>query len=152
MIFGKKKAEEEAKAINDSNQGSSVIDPADPLDKRFLVPLPEKISMVRISQITEVKTVWNKGIRELEQIFNSHLQRMCDMFEDKTLEFETVRKQLETNHDFLNRYYLDMQKKLNEKHNAIQKERDAWESDKDKIKAMVNLDSEVVALNVGGTH
>lgn len=152
MIFGKKKAEEEAKAINDSNQGSSVIDPADPLDKRFLVPLPEKISMVRVSQITEVKTVWNKGIRELEQIFNSHLQRMCDMFEDKTLEFETVRKQLETNHDFLNRYYLDMQKKLNEKHNAIQKERDAWESDKDKIKAMVNLDSEVVALNVGGTH
>ena len=94
MIWGKKKAEEEAKAAGqepDSN-GTSVIDPLDPLDKRFLVPLPEKISMVRVSQITEVKTVWNKGIRELEQIFNSHLQRMCDMFEDKTLEFETVRK------------------------------------------------------------
>ena len=74
------------------------------------------------------------------------------MFEDKTLEFETVRKQLNTNHDFLNRYYLDMQGKLNEKHNAIQKERDEWEADKEKIKLMVKMDSEVVALNVGGTH
>ena len=150
MIFGKKKEDEEAKASQ--NDSSPVIDPSDPLDKRFLVPLPEKISMVRISQISEVKTVWNKGVRELEQIFNSHLQRMSDMFEDKTLEFETVRKQLNTNHDFLNRYYLDMQGKLNEKHNAIQKERDEWEADKEKIRAMVKMDSEVVALNVGGTH
>jgi hypothetical protein len=77
---------------------------------------------------------------------------MCDMFEDKTLEYETVRQQLVTNHDFLNRYYLDMQRKLNEKHASIQKERDAWEKDKQMIKDMVNLDSEVVALNVGGTH
>jgi len=90
MIWGKKKEDEEAKASQ--NDSSPVIDPSDPLDKRFLVPLPEKISMVRISQISEVKTVWNKGVRELEQIFNSHLQRMSDMFEDKTLEFETVRK------------------------------------------------------------
>lgn len=45
-----------------------------------------------------------------------------------------------------------MQKKLNEKHYAIQKERDAWEKDRQMIKDMVNLDSEVVALNVGGTH
>jgi hypothetical protein len=77
---------------------------------------------------------------------------MCDMFEDKTLEYDTIRGQLVTNHDFLNRYYLDMQKKLNEKHNAIQKERDMWEKDKQVIKDMVNLDSEVVSLNVGGTH
>jgi hypothetical protein len=45
-----------------------------------------------------------------------------------------------------------MQKKLNEKHNAIQKERDMWEKDKQMIKDMVNLDSEIVAINVGGTH
>ena len=45
-----------------------------------------------------------------------------------------------------------MQKKLNEKHNKIQEERDAWERDKAEIAAMVKLDSEVIALNVGGTH
>jgi hypothetical protein len=45
-----------------------------------------------------------------------------------------------------------MQKRLNEKHASIQKERDAWEKDKQMIKDMVNMDSEVVALNVGGTH
>ena len=45
-----------------------------------------------------------------------------------------------------------MQKKLEEKHALIQKERDEWEKDKAAIAAMVKLDSEVVALNVGGTH
>ena len=45
-----------------------------------------------------------------------------------------------------------MQKNLNIKHAAIQKERDAWEVDRQKIKDMVNMESEVVALNVGGTH
>ena len=45
-----------------------------------------------------------------------------------------------------------MQKNLNIKHAAIQKERDAWELDRQKIKDMVNMESEVVALNVGGTH
>lgn len=47
---------------------------------------------------------------------------------------------------------MDMQQKLDEKQAEIQKERDQWEKDKAEIAAMVKLDSEVVALNVGGTH
>ena len=74
------------------------------------------------------------------------------MFEEKGHEYEQIRNQLIINHDFLNRYYLDMQRDLNEKYLAIQKERDAWEKEKDEIKGMINLDSEVVSLNVGGTH
>jgi hypothetical protein len=64
MIFGKKA--EEAKAGTPTDNQEPVIDPSDPLDKRFLVPLPEKISMVRINGIQDVKGVWKKGIRELE--------------------------------------------------------------------------------------
>lgn len=45
-----------------------------------------------------------------------------------------------------------MQVKLNEKNDMILVEREAWEADKDEIKAMTNLDGEVVPLNIGGTH
>ena len=45
-----------------------------------------------------------------------------------------------------------MQRKLNDKHSLIQKERDQWEKEKQDIKEIINLDSEVVSLNVGGTH
>ena len=45
-----------------------------------------------------------------------------------------------------------MQRQLNAKADAIQAERDKWEKEKEEIRAMINLDSEVVSLNVGGTH
>ena len=58
------------------------------------------------------------------------MSRIVDMFETKSMEYERIRNQLIINHDFLNRYYLDMQAGLNEKYLAIQKERDAWELEK----------------------
>ena len=39
---------------------------------------------------------------------------------------------------------------MNEKYALIKIERDAWEADKDEIKKLVNMESEVVSLNVGG--
>ena len=45
-----------------------------------------------------------------------------------------------------------MQARLNEKNDKILAERDQWEKDKAIMAALVKLDSEVVALNVGGTH
>jgi len=56
------------------------------------------------------------------------------------------------NHEFLDKYYLDMQAKLNAKQDAILAEREAWEKEKDEMKKLVNLDSEVIPINVGGTH
>jgi len=45
-----------------------------------------------------------------------------------------------------------MQMKLNQKNEMILIERKQWESQKDEIKDLVKMDSEVIALNVGGTH
>ena len=132
--------------------GDQIIDPKDPLKTRFLVDLPEIINVTSWSKVGEIKTTWKKGIREIESVFQDHMSRICDMFEEKGMEYERIRNQLIINHDFLNRYYLDMQRDLNEKYLAIQKERDAWEKEKAEIKGMINLDSEVVSLNVGGTH
>jgi hypothetical protein len=44
-----------------------------------------------------------------------------------------------------------MQARLNDKYEKIMKERLAWEKEKDEIKALSKLDSEVIHLNVGGT-
>jgi hypothetical protein len=43
-----------------------------------------------------------------------------------------------------------MQEKMNEKYALIKIERDAWEIEKEEIKKLVNMESEVVSLNVGG--
>jgi len=45
-----------------------------------------------------------------------------------------------------------MQKRLNDKYDKILEERARWEREKAEIAAMVNMDSEVIAVNVGGTH
>ena len=58
--------------------------------------------------------------------------------------------QLETNLKFLEQFYLDMQNKMNEKYALIKIERDAWELEKEEIRSLVKIDSEVVSLNVGG--
>lgn len=43
-----------------------------------------------------------------------------------------------------------MQNKMNEKYSLIKIERDAWELEKEEIRSLVKLDSEVVNLNIGG--
>jgi len=48
---------------------------------------------------------------------------MSEQFEDYAMEYETVRGQIVTNHSFLQRYYLDMQARLNEKYEKIMRER-----------------------------
>lgn len=41
---------------------------------------------------------------------------------------------------------------MNSKFAAITIEQDKWESEKDDIKAITKVDSEIVNLNIGGTH
>ena len=52
--------------------------------------------------------------------------------------------------EFFEKFYVAMQKKLNDKFYMIQKERDDWEAEKEQIKKLHKIDSEVVSLNVGG--
>ena len=41
---------------------------------------------------------------------------------------------------------------MNEKYASIKIERDIWEAEKEEIRKLVKIDSEIVSLNVGGTH
>lgn len=70
----------------------------------------------------------------------------------KCEEFEKIRRQLLANHEWLNDYYNQMQRQLDEKRIGIAEERRIWQAEIDEIKAFTKLDSEVIALNVGGTH
>jgi hypothetical protein len=48
-------------------------------------------------------------------------------------------------------WYVKMQNHLNDKYASIKIEKDAWEVEKEDIKALYKYDSEIVSLNVGGT-
>jgi len=41
---------------------------------------------------------------------------------------------------------------MNEKYASIKIERDIWDGEKDEISSLVKIDSEIVSLNIGGTH
>lgn len=59
---------------------------------------------------------------------------------------------LETNFEFLEDFYKDMQKLLNDKYALIMAEREAWEKEKADIAALVKLDSDIVSLNIAGEY
>jgi hypothetical protein len=40
---------------------------------------------------------------------------------------------------------------MNEKYASIKIERDIWEGEKEEIRSLVKIDSEIVSLNIGGT-
>lgn len=46
-----------------------VIDPADPLEEGFLVELPEHVEITSIPRLTEIKQIWQSGIRRVEEAF-----------------------------------------------------------------------------------
>lgn len=76
---------------------------------------------------------------------------MHEEFTNKQACYKDIEKKLQKNIDFQNDHYKKIQLKLNEKYNMIQLERDAWEAEKDEIKAVMKYDSDVVTINVGGT-
>ena len=49
-------------------------------------------------------------------------------------------------------FYVDMQNLLNEKYASIKIERDEWDAEQEAVRQMYKYDSEIVSLNVGGTH
>jgi len=123
----------------------------DPTPLDFNVPFPHTITMAQIN-MTDIRTIWRQGISTLEQVFQEHITRMNMEFEAKLTTFDAMRDGMQCNFEFMEGFYHDMQGKLECKNEEILVERQNWECHKDVIKDMVNLDSEVVSLNVGGTH
>ena len=70
-----------------------------PID--FNQPLPEIINMERMGRISDVKAIWRAGIKQIEEIFADHVARINDLFDDRALEYDKVRDQLITNHEWL---------------------------------------------------
>ncbi len=117
-----------------------------------MAPMPEQIDVIRIQSFTEVKSIWRQGIKTLEEVFADYIVKINEEFMRKCEEFEKIRRQLLANHEWLNGYYGKMLGLLDAKRLEIAKERDEWFSQIDEVKKFTKLDSEVIALNVGGTH
>ena len=115
-------------------------------------PFPEIIDVVRIQSFSDVKGIWRDGIKTLEEVFAEYIVKINEEFMRKCEEFEKIRRQLLANHEWLLAYYEEMRRRLDMKRAEIAAERETWRSEIDEIKQFTKLDSEVIALNVGGTH
>ena len=67
----------------------------------FLVELPEHVEITSIPRLTEIKGIWQSGIRRVEEAFQDTIQKMNIEFDVKTSDYSRVRDQLVTNHEFL---------------------------------------------------
>lgn len=124
-----------------------------PLELEFLEPMPEKIDFMTIPKINEIKAAWKTGMKKVEDSFKEHMKSIGSDFEDRVKQVLKIQLQIEHNLAWIDRHYVAMQKKLNEKHSLIHEERESYEAEKAMIKAKVGLDSPIVKLNVGGkTH
>lgn len=124
---------------------------ANPLELEFLKPLPESLDFRSIPNINETRNIWRLGIRKVEETFADLINQVNADFDAKAFKYETVQRQVENNHRYLEQFYVDMQRMLNDKYASIKVERDIWEVEKEQIKSLVKYDSEVISLNVGGT-
>ena len=104
------------------------------IDYDFRVQVPELVTVERINRVNELKIIWRQGIRELEEVFANHINRMEDEFDARCAELDLIRQQLLRNQKFLDQYYIDMQKKLLEKQNRIRQEREDWEREKEEMR------------------
>lgn len=124
----------------------------DPMELSFLAEMPYNITHLTMPDLTSIRGTWRGGITELETIFMQMLSKMNLEFEAKCVEFDRMRDMLAANHAFLLQWYKDMQAKLNAKNDMILIERQKWEEEKSVLKGMVDMESDVIPLNVGGTH
>jgi hypothetical protein len=127
----------------------------DPHEMYFLDPYhyaPEKVDFADVPSVSHSRSLWRNGIRKVEEAFSEHIANMHQDFEAKANQFENVQRKVEINMSQMQSTYRDMQRMLNEKYAGIKIERDAWEHEKAQISSLVRIDSEVVSLNVGGTH
>ena len=120
--------------------------------KPYLDLVPEKITMDKVPRIMEMRTEWRVGMRVVEEAFSSHVGNMHLDFEKKAKEYEKIQGQLETNLEFLENFYVDMQKAMNEKWDLIKVEKDAWEAEKLEIAEIHKIDGEIISLNIGGSN
>lgn len=122
------------------------------LDLNLKVELPHDVLVNSIPGMGDVMNTWRQGVKSIQEMFNKHVEQMTYEFEVKTQEFEATKQQLQENHEFIKQFYLEMQQRLSEKKSSILEERDRWERDREEIRERINLNGEVVAINVGGTH
>jgi hypothetical protein len=89
-------------------------------------------------------------MRKIEECFAEHIANMNLDFEEKAAKYEDIQYKLESNLRFMEEFYITTQRVLNEKYALIKIERDEWEKEKEEIRKLVRIDSEVLTLNVGG--
>jgi hypothetical protein len=110
----------------------------------FVIDWPYPLEVEYMSKVAEVRALWRGGVIDLNKI-NDEFGAIAD-------EFEKIRRQLIANHEYLLSWYKRMVLDLESKKALVVADRKDFEDEKKIIADLVQMDSEIVSLNVGGTH
>ena len=58
---------------------------------KFEAEWPELLQVEHISKISEIRNQWRMGIKEVEMLFNDHINKVSDEFSSKADEYERLR-------------------------------------------------------------
>lgn len=74
-----------------ADPGAEGAKEVDPFLLNFNVPLPETVHIERMGRISEVKSIWRSGIKQIEEIFSDHIAKINDLFDERALEYDKIR-------------------------------------------------------------
>lgn len=85
-------------------------------------------------------------------MFRDQLYDIRQLFQKKVEEFREFNQAIQENHEVISSQYEATQRKLKSKLDRILEEKRQWEDEKRLLKAKNGFDSDILQLNVGGTH
>ena len=95
---------------------------------------------------------FEKVLKEVQANFIKSLELVEKDVNAQLIKVEVLKDQISQNHDNLSRWNHLKKKKYLEQREEILAEKIAWEKDQEKIQKASKKGSEIVDLNVGGTH
>ena len=114
---------------------------------------PMEIDLEIFSKFTEeADRQFRASIDSIERNFRENVFEIKQLFYDKLEQFRNFNEAIQQNHDMISQQSENTQKKLKIKLDKIQAEKKAWEEEKRLILAKNGFNSEILNLNVGGTH
>lgn len=67
---------------------------------------------MHIPNMADIRQIWKSGLKQLEEVFKHHIQKMDSEFENKTSEYNTIKQELKDNHEFMIHLTKNMKMKM----------------------------------------
>ena len=114
---------------------------------------PAEIDLEIFSRFSnDIEKLFHNSLDAVDRNFRDTMKEVRSVFFDKMNQFKAFNDQIQANHEMITQQYEITQKKLKTKLEKIKQERENWEHEKRLISHKNQFYSDILSLNVGGTH